>query len=410
MIDVEQALAILEQESEALAAVEVDLCGARGAVLAERVVADRDVPPADCSAMDGFAVRAADLPEPDRSLRIVGEVRAGQSPEGTAIEAGQAARIYTGAMLPAGADTVVMIERAREDGAAGTVSFDVAPTPGRHVRGRGQDLGRGETVLCASTPLHAPQIAALASVGHTRVRVHRRPTVYIVSTGDEIVEPERSPEPHQVRNSNAATLSAQLAEMGLEPRHLGIATDDRERLDEMLARGLAGDLLLVTGGVSVGAYDRVPQALEDAGARVLFHRVAIRPGKPMLAARAGNCRILGLPGNPVSTYAGFAVFGAPLLRRMMGYRRWKNVEVPVTLGESFRQRPGRVTYHLARIELRPEGLVARPVKSTGSGDVLSLARANGFVVAPDDARDPGVGTRLPALLWRDFARFGSGEG
>ncbi len=402
MISVREALELLEQQAQALDSVEVPLERCQGLVLAETVAADRDLPPTDRSAMDGFAVRAEDLLRDGQELEVVGELRAGQAPGDLRVGAGQAARIMTGSVVPPGADTVVMVERTTELEARRRVRIDERPRSGQHIRRRGEELRRGAVALSAGAPIHAPEIAALASVGHTRVRVHRTPVVHVLSTGDEVVEPDCAVADYQVRNSNAYALLAQLADLGIAGHYLGIAGDDRGVLEDRLERGFSGDLLLVTGGVSAGDYDLVGAVLAAAGMRQLFHRVAVKPGKPILAGRIKNCLVIGLPGNPVSTYTAFAVFVAPTLRRMQGYRRWKNRALPAVLAEPLRARPGRETYHLARLTLGCEGLTASRVAQRGSGDVLSLARGNGFLVTPESGASLAAGSTVPAFLWKDF--------
>lgn len=402
MITVDEALQILERNTGPLESLEVDLAQARGCALEQEVVADRDFPPTDRSAMDGFALRAADASAAGAILRIAGEVRAGQKPPESPLAPGEVLRIFTGAVIPAGADTVVMVERTEELDERRRVRINVAPAPGEHIRGRGQDLRAGETVLEPGVPLGPAEIAALASVGSTRVRVLRRPRVRLLSTGDEVVEPERHPAEHQVRNSNAPTLLAQLAELGLEGRYLGIAGDSATSLDVLLERGLHCDVLLITGGVSVGEYDLVEHTLERAGMQTLFHGVAMKPGKPVLAGRRGDCLVFGLPGNPLSTYCGFAVLVAPVLRRMLGYRQWRNATWRARLAGPLTGKAGRATYHLARFALEDGELTAHVVRSTGSGDVLSISRANGFAITAADGAELQAGDAVDALLWPDY--------
>jgi molybdopterin molybdotransferase len=402
VIEVDEALSLLERETAALEATELPLAEVRGLALVEDVPADRDFPPTDRSAMDGFAVRTADVPLAGQSLAIVGEVRAGEPLGDLDVGAGQAVRIMTGAIVPPGADAVVMVEQTNERLAPGRVRIDDVPRKGRHIRRRGEDLEAGRTAVERGVPLQAPEIAALASVGRTAVRVHRRPVVHVMSTGDEIVEPETVPAEYQLRNGNSRALLAQLAELGIEGRYLGIAGDARGELDRMLARGLEGDALLITGGVSAGKYDLVGSALEAAGMRLLFHKVRVKPGKPILAGRRDGCLVVGLPGNPVSAYMGFAVFVAPFLRRMLGNRRWKNRTTLATLTRPLRARGGRTTYHLARIDTGPSGLSAHRLDYSGSGDVLALVRANGFIVTAVEGAALAAGATVPVLLWPQF--------
>ena len=403
MIDVEEALSRLEAESGPLEVVERALSEARGLVLAAPVAADRDFPPTDRSAMDGYALRAQDVTVAGQELELAGEVRAGQPLGDLTLAPGRAARIMTGGSLPPGADTVVMVEHTAEDALGRRVRIDEVPRPGQHIRRRGEERRRGETAVEAGRPIGAGEVAALVSVGCTTVAVHRPPVVHVLSTGDEVVEPEQVPAEHQVRNSNTGAILAQLADLGLSGLALGIAGDAPGALDRLLSRGLAGDLLVVTGGVSAGKYDLVHQVLGASGMRTLFHKVRVKPGKPILAGRLGSCLVVGLPGNPVSGFTCFAVFVVPLLRRMLGYARWHNTRLHATLSEPLSGSPGRETYHLARLEVGSDGLAARRVACAGSGDVLALARANGFIVTPPEGASYAAGAVVSVLprdpLW-----------
>jgi molybdopterin molybdotransferase len=227
--------------------------------------------------------------------------------------------------------------------------------------------------------------------------------VRLLSTGDEVVPIETDPAEHQVRNSNAWSLRAQLSELRLVPEDLGIAPDRPQGLREALRAGLGGDVLLVTGGVSVGDYDLVAGALREAGLEVLFHGIAMRPGKPLLAGRRGSCLVFGLPGNPLSTFATFLLFVAPALRRLMGFAPCAPPRVQVTLTAAVSRKPDRTTFHLGRVWPEGRGLAAEPLPSTGSGDVLSLPRANAFLVTEPGSGAVAAGSAIPAVLWPDFA-------
>ena len=398
MISVDEAIRLLDGVLRPLGCESVPLADALGRVLAEEIVADRDFPPSDRSAMDGFAVRSADLPSPG-TLRVVGEVRAGANPEGHRVGAGEACRVFTGAVIPTGADAVVMVERTEEDRSSGIVRIDDTPGVAQHIRRAAQDLRRGDPVLAGGTEIRSAEIAALASVGRVDVPVYRRPRVFVLSTGDEIVPPHETPAAHQIRNSNTPMLLAQVMEAGFEAADLGSAPDRREPLRQKLRLGLASDLLLVTGGVSIGDYDLVGEELGKAGVETLFHGVDMKPGKPILAGRRNGRLVLGLPGNPVSAFVGFKLFGEPALRRFSGNSPAWPQHVTVRLDAPIRRRPGRQTYHLARVEDRGEGWVATPARSTGSGDVLSLARANALVVTAADSSGAAAGDKLDALLF-----------
>jgi molybdopterin molybdotransferase len=399
MLEVQDALARLLAAVAPLSTEEVALAAALGRTLAERVAADRDFPPTDRSAMDGFAVRAEDACEPGRRLAVIGEVRAGQDAAGIVVGAGEAVRIFTGAVIPAGADTVVMVEVATEDLRAKTVCVNERPETGQHIRDRGEDLKAGETILEPGTIIRAAEVAALAAVGCTRAGVIRLPRVAVISTGDEIVGAGEAPADHQVRNSNAEMLLAQIRSIGVDADDLGIAGDEPAALDARIARGLTADVLVLTGGVSVGAYDLVGAALANAGCEVLFHNVAMRPGKPILAAKRGPCLVLGLPGNPVSAFTGFHVFVAPALRKLMGHPQPVASLRAATLLAPLRRKPGRLTYHLAHLSWRDGRPFVAPIVSASSGDVLSLVRANAFIVAPGDEHAIPTGDDVDVLEW-----------
>lgn len=401
MITVEQAHRILQEAGEPLELEQVGLHQAAGRVLGSEISADRDQPPTDRSAMDGFAVRADDLPEPGRTLKMIGETRAGSAAGDLIVGPGQAVRIMTGATVPPGADAVVMVERTAEDREQATVRILERPTAGQHIRVQGEEVLAGGLLLSPGCRIRAAEMATLASVGVTWVTVYRRPVVSVLTTGDEVVEPEVAPQAHQVRNSNAVTLMTQLREIGIEGRYLGIAPDRPDRLRELLLDGVEGDLLLLTGGVSMGEYDLVADALGEIGMEQLFHKVRVKPGKPILAGRAGSCIVLGLPGNPVSAFTGFAVFAAPLLRRIGGLSQWRNREVAAEVLEPLPARPGRITYHLVEAGFRDGRCTVRPTRSRGSGDVTSLVRANAFAVTPGEPGGSLQGAVVPAIFWND---------
>jgi molybdopterin molybdotransferase len=369
-------------------------------VLGEAVEADRDFPPTDRSAMDGFAVRSADAAGPGCELRVIGEVRAGQQAD-RALEPQTALRIFTGAVVPSGADAVVMVEQTHEVAGSGRVRIERVVESGQHIRRQGQDIERGTRVLEPGVTIRAAEIAALASVGHSRVRVHRRPVVHVLSTGDELVEVGQTPLAHQVRNSNAPMLISCLGQHGIAGELLGNAPDRPVELEHALSRGLSGDLLLITGGVSVGQYDLVREALIKSGMQPLFHGVAMKPGKPILAGRRGRCAVVGLPGNPLSAFVGFVVLVAPALRKLIGRSRIENFALSATLAAPLRSKPGRVTYHLCVARSVDGELRVTPTSSTGSGDVLALARANAFVVAGAQGGDYPNGSRVAVMLWKD---------
>ncbi|MDH3592597.1 MAG: molybdopterin molybdotransferase MoeA [Planctomycetota bacterium] len=400
MIDVDEALRRIRAAAEPRDRVRVSLAEAAGRVLAEPVTVDRDAPPTDRSAMDGFAVRAADATAAGARLKIVGTAPAGR-PSTATVESGSAVRIYTGGVLPDGADSVVMVEATQEDD-DGVVTLTEAVRAGQHVRRRGEDRRAGEPLLSAGRRIGAAEIAALATVGASQVDVVRAPEVSVLSTGDELIDAADDPEPHQVRNANAPMLGALVKRLGYPVRDLARVGDDRARLREAIEAGLEADLLLITGGVSVGDYDFVAETLEACGVETLFHKVAMRPGKPVFAGRGSRGLVLGLPGNPVSAFTGCLVLGRPALDALEGGDRSAVYQATAILTESLRLRPGRRTYHLARVRSGRRGLEAAAARTASSGDVLSLERGNAFVVTEADVPAPEAGDRVSVLWWDPF--------
>jgi molybdopterin molybdotransferase len=399
MLSVADARRLLLDAVPALGTSDAPLLDSLGLTLAEAILADRDAPPTDRSSMDGFALRADDTRRAGSVLRVIGEIRAGQSADEVVVGAGEAVRIFTGSVIPNGADAVVMVELTEEDRPGGSVRIDEQAEAGQNIRHRGEDRRVGERALEAGTMIRAAEIAALATLGRNRVRIVRRPSVSVLATGDELVPTDRVPARHQIRNSNAPMILAQLHAVGIGARDLGIAPDDPTRLDAAIAAGLEGDVLILTGGVSVGEYDLVGAALARAGCEVLFHQVAMRPGKPILVARRGGTLVLGLPGNPVSAFTGFHVFVAPAVRKMMGREDPVLPTIRATLLERLRRKPGRLTYFLGRLDLRDGKPFVMPIPSTGSGDVLALSAANAFIVAEGDPHAIEAGHEVDVEVW-----------
>ena len=402
LLPIEDALRIVHGEVAPLGDEEVGLEAALGRILAETYEAPEDVPAFARSAMDGYAVRAADVAGPPAVLEVAGFLPAGRDAAGIEVSPGRAVRIMTGAPVPAGADAVVKVERTEQMDAAGRVRILASVAAGENVIRRGADLRCCDVVVSRGARVRAAEVGALAGIGRTRLRVHRRPKAFVLSTGDEIVDPTAAPLPHQVRNSNGPAIVAALEEAGAVATSLGIAGDDPARLDAGIAKGLRGEFFFLIGGVSVGDKDLVSERLRAAGVHVLFHRIAMKPGKPLLFGRRGSCLVFGLPGNPLSALTSFLVFGLPAMRRASGLEGTGMPEVRARLTEAVRQKPGRAWYRLARIVLRDGAFHATPVRSSGSGDMVSAARANGFVVVPADSSGLDEGQDARALLWPGF--------
>lgn len=367
----------------------VTLPEAAGRVLACDVRADRDYPPHARSMRDGFALRAEELPG---EFAVVGEVRAGQRCE-VEVRPGEAVEIMTGATVPPGANAVVMVEHTRVEGAR--LFVDRMLEKGANVNPQGCDVCAGEVVLRAGRRIGVAETALLAMVGAVEVDVFARPRVAILATGDELVELDRDPEPHQIRNSNSWSLAQQVARAGGEAVVMGVAPDHLEATQALIGEGLGYDLLLLTGGVSAGKYDVVEQALARHGAEFFFDRVKLQPGQPCVFGRAGETFFFGLPGNPASTMVCFETLARAALELLGGCGE---AMLPVTwapLAEPFRHKAGLTRFLPARLE---EDGRLRPVKWSGSGDVPALARANCLLVADAEKEEYAAGEMIGVLV------------
>ncbi|HEY8503666.1 MAG TPA: gephyrin-like molybdotransferase Glp [Gemmataceae bacterium] len=383
MHSVAEALAIILEHTRTLPPAAEPLGSvAPGRVLAENVAADLDSPPYDKALMDGFAVRCADCGGPPVTLRVVEEIAAGSSPT-RALGPGEAARIMTGAPIPEGADAVVPVERT-EPRADGTVVIPgKAPRPGENILRRGAEMRAGEVVLEAGTVLRPQEFGLLAGVGRDSAAVYPVPRVSILATGSELVEANTVPAGAQIRNSNGPMLVAQTLRAGAAPRYLGIARDDRAALRALVRDGLEGAaVLILSGGVSVGSYDLVPDVLREEGVAAHFHKVAMKPGKPLLFGTRGETLVFGLPGNPVSSFVCFELFVRPAVGKLRGLRRPGPGELRLPLAEDFSYRSDRPTYYPAAVEAAEVGLRVRPVPWFGSADLRGLTRADALVVLP----------------------------
>ncbi len=396
MLTVAEAREIVLQNTRPLAPTDTPLAPAPlGAVLAEDVVSDLDMPPYDKAMMDGYAVRSADLPGGRGTLTVVEEVTAGCVPR-HALQDGEATRIMTGAPIPQGADAVVMVERTRLEGDRVAID-DRPPAPGQNVMPRGREMRRGETVLAAGSVLRPQEIGLLATVGRTSARLHPAPRVAVLSTGDEVVEAREWPGPGQIRNGNGPMLCAQAARAGGRVQYLGIARDRVDSLAPLVAEALRADLLLLSGGVSAGKLDLVPGVLQEAGVRAHFHKVEMKPGKPVFFGTRGDALVFGLPGNPVSALVCFELFARPALRQLAGHAEPGPFLVRAALADDFAYRTDRPTYHPAVLEVDDSGWRVRPVAWHGSPDLRGLTRANAFVIfPPGDHRHP-AGRRFDVL-------------
>jgi molybdopterin molybdotransferase len=398
---VDEHLASVLADMHPLASLELTLLDAHGCVLAEDVTAPYPLPPFDNSAMDGYAVRAADVASATEStpvtLPVVGDVAAGSSTP-YSVQPGLCVRIMTGAALPPGADAVVPQEWT--DQGLAQVSIRAAATTGQHVRRAGEEVTPGTVILTAGTHLGATQIGLLAAVGRERVLARPRPRVVVLSTGSELVDPGQPLTPGKIHDANSALLTTAAQEAGAIAFRVGIVPDDpRQLLDTLEDQLIRADLVLTSGGVSVGAYDVVKDALGRLGT-VAFDRVAMQPGMPQGFGRIGpdETPFFGLPGNPVSAYVSFEVFVRPVLRRMLGVDPITRPIVRARLTDPLTSPPGKRSFARSWLSVEAGTYAVRPVGGSGSHLIASLAAANALIVVPEATTQIDAGTTVDVMM------------
>jgi molybdopterin molybdotransferase len=394
MIPVEQAQRDILAAFQPLPAEQIGLADALGRVLAEDVAARVSHPPFDVSAMDGYAVRSADVTTAPVTLKLVGAAPAGGHYD-RPVGPGEAVRILTGGPLPDGADSIVIQENTRRDGDA--VEFTVPAEPGRHIRAKGQDFAEGQILFRAGSRLTARDIGLAAAANRPWLKVRRRPRVAILSTGDELSMPGEPLGPAGIVGSNGLALQAFVRACGGEPIDLGIARDDNSALANMLAGAAGADLLVTTGGASVGDHDLVQEALAAQGMKLAFWKIAMRPGKPVMFGRLGATPVLGLPGNPVSTLVCALIFMKPAFAVMEGREAMDETETAV-LGRDLKANDLRQDYLRARLRREDDGrLMALPMDRQDSAMTAFLAQADGLVIRPPHAPAAKAGEPVKIL-------------
>lgn len=398
----EQAALIRSGNVQVRGTESVDLLAAAGRVLFEPVAADRDLPPFPRSTRDGYAVRSADLSQLPATLEVIGEIRAGETLDRIPcnIASGQTASIMTGAPVPAGADAVVMVEYSSQQGTQVEITRSVVA--GENIVARGAEAREGAPLLDRGLRMNEAAIALAASVGKSQLRVYRRPRVAVLTTGDEIVDVNATPGPTQIRNSNSYSLAAQIRRAGGEAGLLPIAPDELQGLRRLIEEGLKSDLLLMTGGVSMGRYDLVEQALSEMNAEFFFTGAKIQPGRPVVFGKCGagaparerpGSYFFGLPGNPVSTMVTFELFARPMLEALAGQSPGKLGFLHARLKSEIRVKTGLKRFLPAILSGEFEQSEVELVAWQGSGDVAATARANCYVVIPENRE------RIPVGEW-----------
>ena len=404
MKSIDEALALVLDGLEPVGTERVPLAAAAGRVAAEDASSAVDLPPFDRSAMDGYAIRAADT-SPGVALRLAPEVAAGEVPAAP-LEPGTAAPVSTGAAIPAGADAILQSELAAVDD--GRVAPAEAIPVGMHIRRRGEDLRAGDVLAPAGSVLSLPRISALASAGVGEVAVHRRPRLHLLVTGSELLPLGAPPEPGKIHESNGLMVRLLAARAGVELTDHGVIGDDRDATLAAVEAGLGGDVLVVSGGVSVGPHDHVRPAFLECGVDEVFWRVKIKPGKPIWFGRTtrttpssgtgGSTLVFGLPGNPLSTIVCFCVFIEPALRRLQGERDARPRLEPGRLTAAATASDGRTTFLTAALRRGDDGVLeATPTERQGSHMTGALGESEGFAVAPDAAGELPAGARVDVL-------------
>lgn len=394
-------------EASQLPSEVVPLVASQGRVLAESVPLDLDQPPFDRSMRDGYAVKSQDLDPLPARLRCVGEIKAGDASRLT-LQTGEAIQIMTGAPAPAGADAVVMVEHTEKLKKDEIVVCRSVPSGG-NIAPKGSERRQGDLLMSEGTRLGALELGGLATVGKSRVRVFRRPSVSILTTGDELVEVDQQPGPGQIRNSNAYSLYAQVKRQGALPNLLATARDQSEPLRRQIRLGLESDVLLVSGGVSVGKYDLVETVFEEFGIQIQFESVRMRPGKPTVFAKRGKQFVFGLPGNPVSTFVAFELFVAPVLQSLQGLPGGRLNLVRGRLRSKILEKSGRTALLPATVTSEAGRIQIQPVSWKGSADIFSMVGANGLVVVPLECSELSPGQEVDALLFEPLASFSNCE-
>jgi molybdopterin molybdotransferase len=396
VLTVEEALGKMLARVRALETERVDVRAALGRVLAEPVLSRREIPPWPNSSMDGYALRAADTARPPATLTIVERIAAGVLPT-RALGPGEAARIFTGAPLPAGADAVVPQEDVQADERRVTIARAVET--GAYVRPRGEDVRVGDRVLEPGRAIGAAEVGLLATLGHSPVLVHHRPRVAVLSTGNELADLGTEPGPGQIPNTNTYSLSAQIAEAGAEPINLGLAPDRLDAIEERIRWGLAADVFVSSAGVSVGEYDLVREAFIRAGAELHLWRVSMRPGKPITFGTLGSRLVFGLPGNPVSAMVTFELFVRPTILALAGLRQVMRPRIRARALDPI-PNPGHRRGYL-RVTLVRDGdeYGARLTGDQGSAILRSMVEADGLAVVPGDTV-VGKGEHVEVIVLR----------
>ena len=399
MIRVNDARANVLQNIEALGSIEIPAIEALSQHLAENIISDRPLPPFDRVAMDGFAVRSEDFDQPETRLKIIGEARAGVSPD-FEVRSGEAAKIMTGAPLIRGADAVVKVEKSTIEGDIVRLTEEKM-RPGLNIAPEGEDAKAGDVLLPEGTLLTAAGLAVCVSVGRVKVKVTPKPSIRIITTGTEIISPDKKPLPHQIRDCNSHSVLASCLNLHADAEFMGIADDNRESLALAIQKGLDADILILTGGVSMGEYDFIPEILAKLGVNKIFHKVRLKPGKPVWYGRTDQgTHVFGLPGNPVSVQVNFKLFVEPLIQKLSGDPNPEPQTLFLPLAESIQKKNDREEYFPVRILRTSDNTTLERVLIRGSGDFSNLAKSDGLIRCHIDTKIMNSGETVEFIPWK----------
>ena len=376
---------------------------AYGRILAESVYLDTDQPPFDRSMRDGYAVLSEDIQELPARLKCLGEVKAGEV-SSLCLKKGEALQIMTGAPVPAGADAVVMVEYTERPNSDEVIILK-SSTSKSNIALKGSERKVGDLLVSKGDRVSSIELGGLASVGKSQIYLFKRPTVGILTTGDELVEVDEKPGPGQIRNSNAYLLYSQVLKIGGIPKILSTATDNIKDLRNQINKGLRNDVLLISGGVSMGKYDLVEPVMSELGIQIYFESVTMRPGKPTVYARKGKQFVFGLPGNPVSTFVAFELFVNPVLKTLQGLGPGTHPIIRGRLEREVIEKSGRTTFLPAVVADQGDGVKVDPVAWKGSADIFSMVGANGLIVVPLETERLSPGDLVDIILFEQMDNF-----
>ena len=400
MISVEDAIELLMSEINVLGSENVDILSALGRTTAEDIRSPRDIPYFDHSAMDGYALKHSDIQGASHNnpsvLKVTENIRAGTPPSATICER-EAARIMTGALVPRGADTVVMIEYTEETG--NEVKILKGAKPGEHIRLKGEDVKAGDLVIPGGTRLRPAEVGMMSSVGRAFVHVHQVPRVAILCTGDELVDVDNTVTEGKIIATNRYTLTSQVKECGAIPMYMGIAEDSKEDIKRKLVEAVRADIIVTSAGISVGDYDLVRDVLDDLEADIKFRGVAMKPGRPITFGFVLGRPFFGLPGNPVSSMVSFEQFVRPSILKMCGLKKIFRPVIEAILEEDISLKPGVLRFLRSVVRMEKGGYRVRLVSEQGSGSLMSMVKSNSFIMLPADHKDIKAGDNVKVQLW-----------